>query len=102
MLTYKMVILLALLMGQTLHTLDITLKLCPVAHIEEYVKRTSDIRGDQCKFFIIGRNPIKKFQAILLVVGSKICKAQGGHKNPRLESTTTSQLQHRPILEIVC
>ena len=55
-----MVILLALLTGQTLHTLDITLKLCPVAHIEEYVKRTSDIRGDQCKFFISCQKPHKE------------------------------------------
>jgi integrase len=100
MLTYKTVMLLALLTGQrrqTLHALNISTmdlnrekctfvitsllktsrpgkhlasievqsykldrKLCPVAHIEEYVKRTIDLQGNQHRLFISHQNPHKE------------------------------------------
>lgn len=100
MLTYKTVMLLALLTGQrrqTLHALDISTmdlgsekctfiitsllktsrpgkhlapielqsykldrRLCPVAHIEEYVKRTTELRGEHRKFFISHQKPHKE------------------------------------------
>ena len=38
-------------------------KLCPVAHIAEYIKRTKGLRGDHHKFFISYQKPHKEVSA---------------------------------------
>ena len=141
MLTYKTVMLLALLTGQrrqTLHALDITTldlnlekctfvinsllktsrpgkhlapievqayelekKLCPVAHIAEYIKRTKGLRGGHHKFFISHQKPHKEVFAdtvsrwlknTLELAGVNISKF-GAHST---RAATTSAAKHGP------
>ena len=144
MLSYKTVMLLALLTGQrrqTLHSLDITnmdlneekctfviksllktsrpgkhlapievlsykpdRKLCPVAHIEEYVKRTSDIRGDQRQLFVSYQKPHKEISSDTVSRWLKntldlagIDTAKFGAHSTRAATTSAAKAMNVPI-----
>ena len=144
MLSYKTVMLLALLTGQrrqTLHALDITnmdlneekctfviksllktsrpgkhlapievlsykpdRKLCPVAHIEEYVKRTSDIRGDQRQLFVSYQKPHKEISSDTVSRWLKntldlagIDTAKFGAHSTRAATTSAAKAMNVPI-----
>jgi integrase len=144
MLTYKTVMLLALLTGQrrqTLHALNITTmdlnrekcnfvitsllktsrpgkhlasievqsykldrKLCPVAHIEEYVKRTIDLRGNQHRLFISHQKPHKEVSGDTVSRWLKntldlagVNTAKFGAHSTRAATTSAAKAMNMPI-----
>ena len=79
-------------------------KLCPVAHIAEYIKRTKGLPGDQHKFFISYQKPHKEVSAytvsrwlknILELAGVNISKL-GAHST-RAATTSAAKAMNMPI-----